>query len=195
MEIWSRRDNESHIENSIVLATDGSGSMSGRKIEDAKKATINFAHDVDLNRNELALVLYGHGWGGVKVVSEFCRDLKRIQNSVKGFYADDGTPFLKAMRVSYDNLLKSARGKPILVIITDGLPTDASPEEILKYGAQLKRNGVRIITVAIGRDADRDFLRKLASKPEDSYFAKYSGQLTQAYKEIASGLVLAGKRA
>jgi Mg-chelatase subunit ChlD len=195
MPFWNRITDDRPVEHSVVLATDGSGSMAGQKIEDAKKATVSFARDICSENNELALVLFGPGWRGVQIILKFCRNVQEIERAVAGFRVENGTPFLQAMQVAYDDLLKNAKGKPVLVLITDGLPTDASCEEILKYGQHLKEKGVRIITVAIGEDADREFLRKLASKPDDFYFSRFSVQLEKTYRKIASGLVATRKRA
>lgn len=178
------------VEYSIVLTTDGSGSMAGEKIRDARDAAASFANDIDLSQNELALVLFGNS---VRVISDFSHDLSRIKKAVQGFSAGGGTPFLKAMQKSNNDLLKCASGKLVLVLVTDGQPTDASTWRILNYGSKLKSQGTRIITVAIGQDADRAFLEKLASSREDSHLARFSGQLTETYKKIASGLVVAGK--
>jgi len=81
-----------------------------------------------------------------------------------------------------------------MVIATDGQPTDTSEEDILEYANPIKKRGVWIITIGIGKDVNEDFLKKLASSPEDYHFAKASFELKNIYKEVANVLALPEKR-
>ena len=184
---------------SIVLLLDVSGSMSGVKIEDAKEAIIHFLRGVNLAENEVGLVAFGLIGFRQKptarriAVSELSRDYVHLEAKVRSFEAAGDTPMMIAIKAAYEKLLKEKLG-PVMVIATDGQPTDASEEEILEYAYPIKREGVRIITIGIGGDVNQNFLGALASSAEDYHFAKASFELKKIYKEVADILALPGKR-
>jgi len=98
---------------------------------------------------------------------------------------------MNAIKVAYEDFLKK-KISPIMVIATDGQPTDAAEGEILDYTTSIK-NRVRIITIGIGKDISEAFLKKLASSPEDYHFAGASFELVRIYKEVADILALPEK--
>ena len=176
-----------YTKHSIMLLLDVSGSMSGKKIEDAKEALIHFLGNINLPRNEVGLVAFG---GGIKTC-ELCRNNTRLEEKIIGFTANGDTPMMNAIKVAYEDFLKK-KISPVMVIATDGQPTDASEVEILKYATSIK-NRVRIITIGIGEHISADFLKELASSPEDYHFARASFELLKIYKEVADILALPEK--
>ena len=173
--------------NLIVLLLDISGSMSGEKIEDAKRALIRFLKTIDLTKNKISIVTFG---GSVRV-TEFDQRAEYLIKKINSFEAGGGTPLMAAISIGYKNLLKEgAEVKSAMVIATDGEPTDAEEDEILEYGKEIKVKGTRIVTIGIGTDCNKTFLRKLASSPEDYHFAKESFELEETYKKIANDLAL-----
>jgi molecular chaperone DnaK len=170
--------------NSIILLLDVSGSMSGRKIDDAKEALIHFLSNINLSESEVGLISFGDN------VQTFnlSRNLKYLRTSIKSFSADGYTPMKEAI-TSTQEVLKG-KTNPVMVIATDGEPTDASKESILNYAALLKNRGIRIIVIGIGDDIDVNFLRRLATSANDYHFAKVSFELKKIYKQVADTLAL-----
>jgi len=64
-----------YIKHAIMLLLDISGSMCGKKIEDAKEAIIHFLESIDLAENEVGLVAFG---GGIKTC-ELSRNHTRLE--------------------------------------------------------------------------------------------------------------------
>lgn len=170
--------------NSIMLLMDVSGSMSGKKIENAKEALMHFLVNVNLPQNEVGLVAFG---GEIKTC-ELSRSNILLKKKITDFTTYGWTPMMSAIKTAYKDFLKT-KTNPVIVIATDGQPTDASEVEILKYATSIK-NRIRIITIGIGEDINADFLKKLASSPEDSHFAGESFELPKIYKEVADILAL-----
>ncbi|MBA7485079.1 hypothetical protein ES707_20614 [subsurface metagenome] len=173
----------------IVLLLDISGSMSGVKIEDAKKALTHFLKSINLAENEVGLVAFGERIRK----TELSQDCTHLETKIESFEAGGGTPMMNAIKTAYEDLLKK-RVSPVMVIATDGQPTDAPEGEILEYAIPIKKKGVRIITIGIGKDVNENFLKRLASSPEDYHFAKASFELKKIYKEVADILALPGKQ-
>lgn len=172
---------------SIALLLDTSGSMSGEKIEDAKEALVSFLQTVNLAENEVALVTVGEQ---VTWMSGLTQNNSYLEKEINALEAGGGTPIMQAIKAAHEEVLKKGKAKPVMVFATDGMPTDSSEEEILEYATPIKRGGTRIITIGIGEDVNEEFLKRLASSPEDYHFAKASFELKEIYKKVVSGLVI-----
>lgn len=172
---------------SIALLLDASGSMEGEKLEDAKEAVTSFVDTVDLTQNEVALITFGVD---VTCPDGLTQDSSTLRAATRGLEADGGTPMMQAIRMANEDVLPKGAAKPIMVIATDGVPTDSSEENILAYAHPVKQAGTWIITIGIGDNVNEEFLKKLASSPEDYHFAKASFQLKDIYKGVVSGLVI-----
>lgn len=178
---------------SVIIAQDASASMGwegGTKIREAKRATIAFSKHLDQSQSELALISFQRTvFSKVKILCPFTHNSNEIIKKVRNLKPRGKTPFLYAMQVAGEKVLPQAKGERVLMMVTDGLPSYSSTNKIINYGMRLKRSGARIITVAIGDDADRDLLRSLASGEADYHVAEVLDQLTEKYLHIATGLV------
>lgn len=168
-----------------MLLMDVSNSMQGTKTEDAKEALIQFLKKVDLNRNKVGLTSFGYN---INIIN-MSQERSYLEEQIRQIRANGGTPMYSAMKKAYENLLIN-KGNSVMVIATDGIPTDQSEETILQYGKTIKKRGAWIITIRIGEDANKFFLKELASSPDDYYFAKDSLELKEIYKNISNVLAL-----
>ena len=174
------------LEYSIVLLLDASGSMEGEKIRDAKEALISFLEDIELTKNEVGLVAFGKSvWAG-----RLTQNRAHLEMRIKNLEAGGGTPMKRAIKMAYENILKKGNANPVMVIATDGQPTDASKEEIIEYATPIKQDGTLIITIGIGSGVNKEFLKMLASTPKDYLFAKASFELKKLYKKVSAGLAV-----
>jgi len=175
---------ERRILHSLALLIDTSGSMSGQKITDAKKALRSFLERIDLAYNKVGIVSFG---GQARVIEVLNQDSHQLHQKIDALTATGGTPLLKPLTLTDSKLLREAEGKPIIVAATDGHP-DEREDDILIRASELKSRGTRIITIGIGRDVNAEFLKKFASSHEDFHFAEESFKLETIYKSIATGL-------
>lgn len=173
------------LNHSITLLLDASGSMWGEKIKDAKDALNSFVQTVDLSQNEIALVAFGEQ---ISWMDTLTQNSDFLCKEIDGLVAGGGTPMMHAIQAAHEEVLKKGRARPVMVIATDGIPTDSPEEEILEYAVPIKKSGTWIITIGIGDDVNEEFLKTLASSPEDYHFAKASFELKEIYKNVVSGL-------
>jgi Mg-chelatase subunit ChlD len=117
----------------------------------------------------------------------------------------DGTQFTNI----FSALLKSAElfsqlgstnSQKVLALLTDGVATKPSnprgkteaedilyaEAEALKEADNLKTQGVTIYTIGLGKDIHADFLRKLASTPENFLEAPSTTTLSSVYQQVSS---------
>ncbi len=57
---------------------------------------------------------------------------------------------------------------------------------------KIKTNGINLFTIGLGKDLNKDFLVKMASTPEDAYFAPTATELTSIYKSIGTKICKRG---
>jgi hypothetical protein len=79
--------------------------------------------------------------------------------------------------------------KRYLVIFTDGYPD--APESAIEQAQAARREGIDIVAIGTG-EADRDYLRRLASSEQASIFAR-SGELVQTFGHIARVIAEGGR--
>jgi hypothetical protein len=67
-------------------------------------------------------------------------------------------------------------GPETIVLVTDGEPTDASPQQILDRIAELNPDGAVVVhAVGVGEDHDRDFMRAVAAANGGEYLTRGAG--------------------
>ena len=198
---------------SVMLVSDTSGSMSGKKIGDSIRAQKDFLDQLPAG-SEVGLVNFG---GRVKLVNEPTRNFTELKKALINSSAGGGTPLYSALKMGFEvvtnrntnwkisSLFRAGEGQPTkpppsgrkkaIVLSTDGHATVmANKKDIKNMGKRIKDKGIKLITIAIGSKADRKLLKELASTQKDYHEAKFSGDLPDLYKDVASGLMRAEGR-
>ena len=146
----------------VYLLVDRSASMAGDKIRQAQKGSLNFAKDALAKGYLTGLIQFD---SSSKLLCEPYKDLSRLEKAISGLNIGDNTHMAKAIDLAH-RLLKEIRGTRVIVIVTDGMPNGAGdPESSLRSGDRAKKDGIDIITIGTD-DADREFLKRLASRSE-----------------------------
>lgn len=171
---------------SISLVSDDSNSTKGRKLANVKSSSKDLVTNLEGHNVALGLVTFGNG---VSVETPLTTDFEVIKERIHKMEASGKTPFYKAMQAAYEKHLSKAKQEKVLVIDTDGLPSYESESTILDLGDNLKKEGITIITIGIGEDVNSSFLRRLASTPEDYYFAKAPKDIGTVFSEVTGSLV------
>ncbi len=182
--------------NYVILVLDASSSMeesSGAqtKIAAAKAAALAFVDLLKPGVDAVGLVPFnsqaapfeqGSVWPG--------EDFGPTRAAIAGIRTAPGTridlalarvqEILREMRSSlgaYDNVLT--------VLMTDGRPDQGTVPAILESAAAIKGAGMRLYTVGLGADIDRDLLRQVASGPGYYLEAPSGDDLEALYRSLA----------
>ncbi len=170
----------------IVLLIDQSGSMTGRKITEAKKSCRELIDKmIDFSSCEVGLIAFQTS---VTVLSALSKDTMFLLKKIKSIRAMGGTNIKDALGEA-EVLFEKSRNNRLIILFTDGQPDIMS--STTKKANLVKKSGIRIITIGIGEDAADSYLEKIASQKSDYYFVKDISGLSGVFKTIVDGLRLA----
>ena len=141
----------------FVLLLDTSGSMSGLPIKEAKKACNALVNEIiDLSVHRLCLVTFD---SYARVVYPIGNNRKDLSNRIQSISADGGTNMLPAFYEA-EKALNSSTNSKVIIMVSDGDPFDSY--ETLSKARNMERQGIKIITIGVGGNINKNFLRDLA---------------------------------
>lgn len=189
----------------LALVIDRSGSMSGVKIEHARRAAL---HLVDLlnEHDRLAIVHYGsdvRALGGLFATEDNKARMKRFIRSIQ----DAGGTNIGGGLWAGKNHLESARSSfrvNRLLLLSDGQPTVGitSTSGLANLVANIRASGVSVTALGVGADFNEDLMQRLADVGGGSYgfisdasaMARlFEKDLEQAGTMVARGVTLSLK--
>jgi len=154
------------IKREVTLVIDRSGSMNGEKIEQARQAALQVLAGLD-DGEKFNIIIYSN------VVEMFSKEpvVKNPENEkaarryIQGIKANGGTNI-------HDALVETLRQRPtqdflpIVLFLTDGLPTVGNTSEIAIRDVVIKGNAYnrRVFTFGVGVDVNAPLLEKIASE-------------------------------
>lgn len=179
-------------ENLLVLVLDASGSMAESMGSGESKMNVAW------NAVRTHLAPYMADWA-LEVV--LCRDpieLVGFSLQTQEPYPLGGTPILDSLVTAWERTKRAKRAR--IILMSDGLPTDASPETILE--AVHQNSSIVIDTVGVGTALlsgyDPQFLQRIAEITNGCFVeAKSMTALTNRLKELSPVMrpMLEGKKA
>lgn len=141
------------------LLVDCSTSMTGQKIEQAKRGALDFAKTAIRKGYLLGLIKFD---SSAELLCEPTATLSLISNKVKEFTATADTNLTEALKIAAEKLI-GKRGYRVVVVATDGCPND--PVSALKIAQEMKKDKIEILAIST-EDADQVFLSELVSRKD-----------------------------
>ena len=166
----------------VYLAFDLSGSMSGKPLNEAKKAAEKFVSQCDLTTTSVGLISFSDS---VLVDQKATQNNKEIVRAIKQLsigrtgHGNHANPFEEI-----HTRLSNAPGIRYAIVLADGVW--AHQNAAIKQAQQCHAAGIEVIAVGFG-GADRKFLAQIASSSEQSFFTDLN-RLTDAFSTIAQEL-------
>jgi Mg-chelatase subunit ChlD len=161
----------------VYLLMDVSASMTGFPLIEAQTAAREFLDRCDFTKMEVGLISFSTN---VTLQSEATDNARKVQAAIGRLEPDGSTNLTDALELARKKLWAADRTRYI-VILTDGYPD--APESAVEQASTARSDGIEIVAIGMG-DADRDYLRRLASTEEGSIFA-HAGELVKAFSHIA----------
>ncbi len=170
----------------IVFVVDTSGSMSGPKMEHARKALLYcLDHLGSDDRFNIVRFSTDVETFSKKSVPASRANIERARRFVKGMEAAGGTAIHEALETAFKSL-SATSGPRMIAFITDGHPTvgETDPDRIAKDVVRLNKDKLRVFVFGIGEEINTKLLDRLAA--DSSADATYVRPDRQIEQEISS---------
>jgi molecular chaperone DnaK (HSP70)/uncharacterized protein YegL len=169
----------------LYLLLDVSASMTGPPLAEAQTAAREFLSKCDFTTMEVGLISFSTL---VALQAQATSNVRRLHAAVQRLEAEGSTNLTDALEMARGQLVATDR-KRYIVILTDGYPD--APESAIEQALAARQQGIEIVAIGTG-DADRDYLRRLASSEQASIFAT-SGELVRTFGHIARVIAEGGR--
>jgi Ca-activated chloride channel family protein len=180
----------------LAVVIDNSGSMSGDKIANARKAAHHLVDALGPD-DRFSLVVFD-STANVLVPPTVATDRKALHTSIDRIREAGGTNLYAGLDVGLNGLTGEGR-IPRLILLSDGQTNEGitDPYEIARRAGLAFEHGVGISTVGLGIDFNEDLLLSLARAGGGSYdFVSEPSQLASVFAdELDRSTSLAGRQA
>lgn len=168
---------------SIALVIDGSGSMEGEGIENARKAVEACIDNMDPENQELSIVIYEDTG---RTITELTNDPNKLRNGAEQIMANGGTVISSGIFEGIASL-KNAIGTKAIILMTDG--EDGSPETINDAIFAAQQENISIFTVSTG-GGERAYMENIAQQTGGAYMeAITDSELVDIYTTLQNYIV------
>ncbi len=175
----------------VMLVIDRSGSMAeDDKYVDARQACSNFVQNLNFspNADQAGLASFN---SSATLNQTLTNNLQALDYAISSLPAASGdTSISLGVQTGQTELLSprhNPQALPVLLLLTDGLPTGSDTDSNALYTAtQAKNAGTLVFTVGLGSDVDPVLLTEMASSPSDYFFATNGTQVNELFTEIAT---------
>jgi molecular chaperone DnaK (HSP70) len=161
----------------VMLLIDGSSSMMGEPLEEARNAAREFLDRCDFTRMEVGLISFA---SHVALQCGLTGNARRLSAAIHRLDAEGSTNLADALEMARGALVADD-ARRYVVILTDGFPDAA--EAAVEQAEAAKRQGIEVVAIGMG-DADSEYLARLASDEAASIFV-HGGELVQTFGHIA----------
>lgn len=181
----------------LAVVLDRSGSMSGRKIENAKAAA-RAALDLLGPGDVFSLVVYDDQ-AQVPVPALFVDDKGFIAKRIDAIRPGGGTALFAGVSAGAAEIRKNLGPRFVnrVILLSDGNANvgPSAPGELGRLGASLLKEGISVSTVGVGNDYNEDVMTALSQNSDGNfYFVENSNDLAMIFaKELGSALEVAAK--
>jgi len=170
----------------VYLLIDVSASMAGFPLVEAQTAAREFLDRCDFTTMQVGLISFSTN---VTLQAEATDNVRKVQAAIARLEPESSTNLSDAIDLACEHLLEPDRVR-YMVILTDGYPD--APETAVESAQRAKADGIEVVAIGMG-DADRDYLRRLASTEQGTIFA-HAGELVKTFGHIARVIAEGGRQ-
>lgn len=167
---------------SVALVVDRSGSMSGSRMEDTKKAVTNFVKTID-ESIEVGLLTFDDR---AYVATPIGSSRNQVLQGISSIQIGGGTSIYSGLQLAGQEL-EGKQGRKVVILLSDG--EDGSTGMIDGVLDELKRKGISVYTIGVG-GADTEYLSYIARKCGGKFVQADSSEvLGEIYSAIGEYMV------
>ena len=185
----------------VAIVLDRSGSMSGTKIEEAKRAALMAIGQ--LRDDDIVSIVTYQSTVDVLVPATKLYDREAIRDAVHSIRAGGKTALFAGVSKGARELKKFLNRNRVntLLLLSDGLANvgPSSPGELAQLGTSLARQGVTVTTIGLGLQYNEDLMTRLAMASDGNHFfvenetdleAAFATEFGDATSTVAQGVTI-----
>ena len=174
----------------IVFTVDVSGSMSSSDPNGYRlKAISRFFSDMDILKFRIGIVEYNSGAYIRHGISE---NKDSLVSTFKSVSSSGGTNFEAGLRKSEELFKNSSDRNKVIVFLSDG-QDGGSSAQVLNTSTELYSEGINIYTIALGKGANVNLMKSMASAGGGtSFYIDSANQIENVYRQIIAMIDLRG---
>ena len=156
----------------LAVVIDRSGSMSGQKLQQAKKAARQLVRQLQ-ESDRLAIVHYGSDVKVLPGIVATAQGRERMADYIDGIWDEGGTNIGAGLVAARSQLLPSAAEYRVnrIILISDGQPTEGLTDDRDLTGLvkEIRREGITVSAIGVGTDFNEDLMQTFAEYGSGSY--------------------------
>lgn len=150
----------------LVLVIDKSGSMEGRNIALAREAAVRSLQLLG-SQDQVGVLGFDSDFSWV-VPPGPVKDKNELESKILRMQANGGTNIYPAVEEAYEKIKELPTQRKHIILLSDGMSSQQENYEALIE--KMKNEGITMSTVAVGQEADRRLLNRLAKLAGGSYY-------------------------
>jgi Ca-activated chloride channel homolog len=156
----------------VAIVLDKSGSMSGKKIQEARRAAIEAINR--LNGNDIVSIITYDSTVDVLVPATKLTDKRFVTAKISQIEAGGRTALFAGLSKASAEIRKFIDKDRFnrIILLSDGKANvgPMSPSELGRFGASLKKEGISVSTMGLGLDYNEDLMAAVAKKSGGNHF-------------------------
>ena len=164
-------DNRDRAPVNVAIVIDKSGSMSGRKIKQAKRAAIMALGLLD-SQDTISIVAYSSRVD-ILVPAMRLRDRAMVERRIEEIYSGGSTALYDGVRVGGEQLERYLDREHVnrVILLSDGLANvgPKSPSALAELGYKLIERGISVTTLGLGMGYNEDLMTRLANVTDGNH--------------------------
>lgn len=165
----------------LAIVLDTSGSMSGDKIDEAKRAVLKLIADMK-DDDQVSFVRYSDTSEVIQPLARVGTVRRSLEAKVRSITADGGTNIAPALETGEKTLVEATAGRVRkVVLVSDGLDGTRVQSETNAKGAY--QHGIVVSSLGVGLDFDEAYMSSVARSGHGNFaFVKEGAELTKFFK-------------
>ncbi len=186
MDLWKERKRHSNI----ALLIDTSGSMSGQRLNSAKKAALTFLENLG-DPDRVSLITFSNQVSWIEKSVPLKENRNALEKRIKTLFASGKTSLYDAIGQAYQYMLDNPTPDRItaVVVLSDGEDTSSKMKlstlmEKVEFHPEQK--SIRVFPIGYGKEADQKILENIAQTAEARAYEGDVDNIEDIFKDIAT---------
>lgn len=171
----------------LVMLLDVSGSMAGEKIENVRRAAVQFVEQMG-DDDFISIIAFASEPTSIVFHRPVAGNREKIATAIEGLGAEGDTTLYDAIGDGASLLSQTTAPETAnaMVVLTDGLDTGSFRYDATGAADAVVDTGATVFTIAYGSDADEELLADVAVRANGNFFRGDEASIAAIYQEMSA---------